>query len=79
MVLRNHGAALTHTPSVNPARVIDTATAVYHYVDDLAYRQLNGLGLSDPIAQRNAGLPIYGNGAVNTAAGSSYEVPPIID
>ena len=48
-----------------PARVIDTATAVYHYVDDLAYRQLNGLGLSDPIAQRNAGLPIYGNGAVN--------------
>ena len=48
-----------------PARVIDTATAVYHYVDDLAYRQLNGLGLSDPIAQRNAGLPIYGNGAVS--------------
>lgn len=48
-----------------PARVIDTATAVYHYVDDLAYRQLNGLGLSDPIAQRNAGLPVYGNGAVS--------------
>lgn len=48
-----------------PARVIDTATAVYHYVDDLAYRQLNGLGLSDPIAQRNAGLPMYGNGAVS--------------
>ena len=48
-----------------PARVIDTATAVYHYVDDLAYRQLNGLGLSDPIAQRNADLPIYGNGAVS--------------
>ena len=48
-----------------PARVIDTATAVYHYVDDIAYRQLNGLGLSDPIAQRNAGLPVYGNGAVS--------------
>lgn len=48
-----------------PARVIDTATAVFHYVDDLAYRQLNGLGLSDPIAQRNAGLPVYGNGAVS--------------
>lgn len=48
-----------------PARVIDTATAVYHYVDDLAYRQINGLGLSDPIAQRNAGLPVYGNGAVS--------------
>lgn len=48
-----------------PARVIDTATAVYHYVDDLAYRQLNGLGLSDSIAQRNAGLPVYGNGAVS--------------
>ncbi len=38
---------------------------MYHYVDDLAYRQLNGLGLSDPIAQRNAGLPVYGNGAVS--------------
>ncbi len=24
---------------------------MYHYVDDLAYRQLNDLGLSDPIAQ----------------------------
>lgn len=48
-----------------PARVIDTATAVYHYVDDLVYRQLNGLGLSDPIAQRNTGLPVYGNGAVS--------------
>ena len=48
-----------------PARVIDTATAVYHYVDDLEYRALMGLGLTDPIAQRNAGLPIYGNGAVS--------------
>ncbi len=43
---------------------IDTTTAVYHYVDDLAYRQLNGLGLEVILSlKRNAGLPIYGNGA----------------
>lgn len=63
-IKKSWGGTHTYTKRY-PARVIDTATAVYHYVDDLAYRQLNGLGLSDPIAQRNAGLPVYGNGAVS--------------